>query len=220
MSANQNPRKNIPDTSQNSEKESSNGTKATAQSKRRRNRPHKIRKVLEPGKPSADAQKSREQVKEEKFVHTVFGGMSKDKFNKQKDFRFNQQIKNTELNEPVSNNFQRKVTVTANKSVIVSILDPTLNNEHKLNGSAVSVSQSTNHSSSLNEANLASRINDQFQNAKSSNPDSDLMEPNQTLDFELEKNYVFRIKKVSFFLNSLNFKIELKWKILLFFLVK
>lgn len=201
MSANHNPRQNIPEANQNSEKEGSNGTKAPAQSRRRRNRPNKIRKVLEPGKPSAEIQKTKEQVKEDKYVHTVFGGMSKDKFNKQKDFRLGQQNKNVELKESASRALQRKVTVTANKSVIVSILDPALNNEYKLNETVASVNQSSNYGSSLNEAKLATRINDQA--AKSSNPESGLMDRNQIFDFELEKNYVFRIKKVSF-LNCLN----------------
>lgn len=185
MSANQNPRQSIPETSQDKQTECSNGTKAPAQPKRRRNRPSKSKKLSEPSKQNVEMPKSKENAKEEKFVHTVFGGMSKEKFHKQKDVRFCQQGKCDEQNELAPKSAQRKVTVTANKSVIVSILDPALHQDSRVEENV----------SSFSEANVATRMN--CQAVTSLNGEPGQMEQNLVFELELEKNYVFRMKKVS-----------------------
>lgn len=187
MSANPKLRQSVAETEPSKQ---TDGTKAPAQPKRRRNRPSKAKKVMsEPSKQNADAPKSKERVQEEKFVHTVFGGMSKEKFIKQKEVRFGHQSKSGDHKEPMPRSLQRKVTVTANKSVIVSILDPALNH-HDLKADE----KITNCSSSLNEAYLPTRINDQAD--ISLNIDQGQMDNNYKFEFELEKNYVYRIKKV------------------------
>ncbi|CAF0866293.1 unnamed protein product [Brachionus calyciflorus] len=168
--------------------------------------------------------KDLEVKKDEKFVHTVFGGMSKDKFSKQKQNESRpppqqQQQQHPPRNQdnlikssnPVTIQQNRKVTVTANKSVIVSILDPNLNQTYSIEETKINMNHNNNNNNLTNGKIYSSSLNDRelnqvgkhltntnqasMTNTKTNvnnNNNNDLIEK---FELELEKNYVFRMKK-------------------------
>lgn len=151
------------------------------------------------------------QKTETKYTHTVFGGMSREQFNKQQtELSVNNSaslMNNKSQSKPVNitntgnksnenlngkkQNLQHTVKVTSSKSVIVSILD------HGQNQATYTSDESTSlkntFSSSLNEHEKLLMMNGLMNQKNEVNK----IEQMQKFELELEKNYVFRMKKVS-----------------------